>query len=294
MRDLLAVYSTGFLVLAMCSRPVLPICEMRHIVMLCSSNGQQNPSKAMRPYEYVLVLHPLWENKGDCNRTICRLSNYNYSVPPRHCCMQCGKPHDQVWDFNVAHWLKTTLNLCTLVFVLLCVLHRELEEELDRLESTGCNEPSNGSYASNLILVSKKDGGLRVCVDYRGVSKDTVPDRYPIRRIDELIDTIGCRKGKFFSSLDLMKAYHQVKLTEQSKQKTAFSCHKGLFHYRSMPFGLTNASATFERLMNVLFSGIDCEFVFMYLDDILIASKPFDERLIPLGRVLERLQEAGL
>ena len=174
------------------------------------------------------------------------------------------------------------------------MLHRELEEELDRLESTGCIEPSNGSYASNLILVSKKDGGLRVCVDYRGVNEDTVPDRYPIPRIDELIDTIGCRKGKFFSSLDLMKAYHQVKLTKQSKQKTAFSCHKGLFHYRSMPFGLTNASATFERLMNVLFSGIDWEFVFMYLDDILIVSKSFDEHLIPLGRVLERLQEAGL
>ena len=173
-------------------------------------------------------------------------------------------------------------------------LRVELEEELDRLESTGCIEPSNSRYASNLVLVRKKNGGLGVCVDYRGVNKDTTPDHYSIPRIDELIDTIGRRKGKFFSSLDLMKGYHQVKLAEQSKQKTAFSCHKGLFHYRRMPFGLTNAPATFQRLMNQLFSGIDWEFVFTYLDDILIVSKSFEEHLSHARRVLEQLQEAGL
>ena len=77
-------------------------------------------------------------------------------------------------------------------------LHVELEEELDRLESTGCIEPSSSPYTSNLVLVRKKDVGLRVCVDYRGVNKDTTSDRYPIPRIDELIDTISRRKGKVF------------------------------------------------------------------------------------------------
>ena len=109
-----------------------------------------------------------------------------------------------------------------------------------------------------------------------------------------MIDTIGRRKGKFFSSLDLMKGYHQVKLAEQSKQKNVFSCHKGLFLYRRMPFGLANAPATSQRLINQLFSGIDWEFVFTYLDDILIVSKSFEKYLSHVRRVLERLQEAGL
>ena len=162
-------------------------------------------------------------------------------------------------------------------------LRRELEEELVRLESTGCIEPSTSPYASGLVLVRKKDGTLRVCVDYRQVNKDTVPDRYPMPRVDELVDAIGRRKGKYFTTLDLMKGYHQVKMDEQSKPKTAFTCHQGLYHYRRMPFGLTNAPATFQRLMNKLFSGKGWEQVFVYLDDILIVSASFEDRLMEAG-----------
>ena len=140
----------------------------------------------------------------------------------------------------------------------------------------------------------KKDGGLRVCVDYRGLNKKTIPDRYPIPRIDELIDTIGRQKGKLFTSLDLMKGYHQVKMTESAKNKTAFVCHKGLFHYRRMPFGLTNAPATFQRLMNQLFEGEQWKFVHIYLDDILVVSSNFQEHLIHVEQVLKHLHEAGL
>ena len=89
-------------------------------------------------------------------------------------------------------------------------LRAELEAELDQLLSIGCIEPSCSPYASGLILVRKKDGRLRVCLDYRSINKYTVPDRYPIPRIDELIDTVGRQKGKIFSSLDLMKGYHQI------------------------------------------------------------------------------------
>lgn len=74
-------------------------------------------------------------------------------------------------------------------------------------------------------------------------------------RVDELVDAIGRRKGKHFSTMDLMKRYHQVKMEDQAKCKTAFTCHLGLFQYRCMPFGLTNAPATFQRLMNKLFLG---------------------------------------
>lgn len=173
-------------------------------------------------------------------------------------------------------------------------LRSELERELVRLTSIGCIEPSDSPYSSGLVLVRKKDGGLRVCVDYRGLNKKTIPDRYPIPRIDDLIDTIGQQSGKFFTSLDLMKGYHQVKVSEQAKDKTAFVCHKGLFHYRRMPFGLTNAPATFQRLMNQLFEGEKWKFVHIYLDDILIVSSTFQEHVTHIEQVLKHLSEAGL
>ena len=136
-------------------------------------------------------------------------------------------------------------------------LREELESELGKLLDTGCVEPSSSPYSSGLVLVHKKDGGLRVCVDYRGINKDTVPDCFPIPRIDDLIDMVGQCKGKVFTTLDLMKGYNQIRMHSASKDKTAFTCHMGHFQYRRMPFGLTNAPATFQRLMSQLFSGKD-------------------------------------
>jgi len=96
----------------------------------------------------------------------------------------------------------------------------------------------------------------------------------------------------YFTTLDLMRGYHQVKVAEESKAKTAFVCHRGLYQFRRMPFGLTNAPATFQRLMDKLFNG--WSYVFIYLDDILIASKNFAEHIAHITEVLQRLQEAGL
>ena len=173
-------------------------------------------------------------------------------------------------------------------------LRSELEGELQKLLDTGCIEPSSSSFASGLVLVRKKDGGLRVCVDYRGINKKTIPDCYPIPRIDDLIDTVGRCHGKIFTTLDLMKGYHQIKMASESKEKTAFTCHLGLFQYRRMPFGLTNAPATFQRLMNKLFCGPKWNFLFVYLDDLLIVSQSFEEHLEHVEQVLKQLEDAGL
>ena len=94
-------------------------------------------------------------------------------------------------------------------------LRSELEAELIKLEATGCIEASTSPFASGLVLIRKKDGGLRVCVDYRGINKDTIPDRYPIPCIDDLIDTVGRQQGKLFTALDLMKGYHQIKMHQE-------------------------------------------------------------------------------
>ena len=170
----------------------------------------------------------------------------------------------------------------------------ELETELTKLEATGCIEQSTSPYASGLVLVRKKDGGLRVCIDYRGINKDTILDCYPIPRIDDLIDTVGQQNGQWFTTLDLMEGYHQIRMDPETKPKTVFTCHMGLYQYRRMPFRLTNAPATFQRLMNQLFSGNTWNFVFVYLDDLLIVSRSFQEHLQHVGKVLTRLEEAGL
>ena len=173
-------------------------------------------------------------------------------------------------------------------------LRAELEEEMNKLMDIGCIEPSTSPHASPLVLVRKKNGGLRVCIDYRNVNKDTVPDKYPMPRIDELVDMVGRQQPTVFSSLDLMRGYHQVKMSEDSKHKTTFTCHLGLYQYRRMPFGLTNGPATFQRLMSQLFSGSEWNYVFVYLDDILIASSTISEHLKHVKKVLQQLKQAGL
>ena len=105
---------------------------------------------------------------------------------------------------------------------------------------------------------------------------------------------IGHCRGKVFTTLDLMKGYHQIKLRSESKDKTAFTCHLGLFQYKRMPFGLTNTPATFQGLMNWLFSGTERNFVFVYLDDILTVSKSMEEHLKYMEQVLRCLEEIGL
>ena len=118
--------------------------------------------------------------------------------------------------------------------------------------------------------------------------------QFRIDTLCKLEDAIGRQKGKYFSTLDMMKGYPQVKMEEQSKQKTALTCNLGLFQYCRMPFGLTNAPATFQRLMDRIFLGPEWDSVFVYLDDILIVSATFEDHLKEVGRVLDRLSEAGL
>lgn len=172
-------------------------------------------------------------------------------------------------------------------------LRDELEKELENLQRTGCIEKSNSAYALALVLVRKKGGGLWVCIGYRALNKDTKPDKYPIPRIDELIDRVGKSRAKVFSALDLIKGYPQVKMKEEDKQKTAFVCHHGLYQYRCMPFGLT-APVTFQCLIDTVFNNKEWPFVFTYLDDILIASNSVEEHKEHVSKVLKKLTDTGL
>jgi hypothetical protein len=170
---------------------------------------------------------------------------------------------------------------------------QEVDKQVADLLAKGFIEPSCSPYGSPVLFVQKRDGSLRMCIDYRQLNKYTIPDRYPIPRIDALLDKVG--QNRIFSSLDLQAGYHQMLLHEADVPKTAFVTHKGQYQFRVLCFGLTNAPSAFQRLMNhILQDFIQEGIVQVYLDDILVMSKTPQEHLLHLGRVLARMQEKGL
>ena len=149
---------------------------------------------------------------------------------------------------------------------------------------------SNSPWASPVVIIKKKDGSNRFCVDYRKLNAITVKDNYPIPLIEETLDTL--KGAKYFTSLDLASGYWQIALHETAKQKTAFITHKGLYQFEVLPFGLSNAVSAFQRTMEVILEGV--ENVKVYLDDILIFSDTFEDHLKHLEAVFRKLSEANL
>ena len=128
---------------------------------------------------------------------------------------------------------------------------QEIAAQLSKMQEQGVIQPSKSPWASPVILVRKRDGSLRFCVDYRALNSVTKPDVFPLPRIDDLLDKLG--RAKYFTTLDLKSGYWQIKVDATSQEKTAFVTHRGLYEFRVMPFGVKNAPAVFQRLMqNVL------------------------------------------
>ena len=167
-----------------------------------------------------------------------------------------------------------------------------ISQHVDTMMSQGVIEPASSPWASNLVLVRKKDGTFRCCVDYRRLNSVTRKDAYPLPRIDSCLDAMAM--AKWFSTFDLRSSYHQVRVDPQDRDKTAFICPRGMYRFRAMPFGLCNAGATFQRLMDVVMAGLHLDICLVYLDDIIVYSRTPEEHFERLNTVFNRLRQSGL
>lgn len=169
---------------------------------------------------------------------------------------------------------------------------REIKEHIDNMLQEGIIQPSCSPWAAPVILVPKKDGSTRFCIDYRRINAITKKDAYPLPRIDQTLDALAT--AKLFSSLDLTSGYWQIELDSESREKSAFTTNWGLYEFNVMPFGLCGAPSTFQRLMETVLAGLQWDLCLVYLDDIIIFSQSFDEHLVRLKEVFERIRKANL
>jgi hypothetical protein len=169
---------------------------------------------------------------------------------------------------------------------------KELKEQLEELLDKGFIRPSASPWGAPVLFVKKKDGSMRLCIDYRELNRVTIKNKYPLPRIDDLFDQL--QGAQVFSKIDLRSGYHQLKIKSEDIPKTAFRTRYGHYEFLVMPFGLTNAPAVFMDLMNRVFHEYLDRFVIVFIDDILVYSKSLEEHEDHLRIVLQILRDKKL
>jgi hypothetical protein len=164
----------------------------------------------------------------------------------------------------------------------------ELKLQIADLQQKGYIRPSSSPWGAPVLFITKKDGSMRMCIDYRSLNEVTIKNKYPLPRIDDLFDQL--QGAKYFSKIDLRSGYHQLRIKEADIQKTAFVTRYGQYEFTVMPFRLTNAPAFFMNLMNKVFMEELDKFVVVFINDILIYSKNREDHKRHLQTVLGRLR----
>lgn len=205
-----------------------------------------------------------------------------------------AKPGDKVGSFDL--W-QPTIPLTTdepvhkPPFKIPHHMRPELDKITDKYLEDGVIQHSTSPYNSPAFLVPKKDGGFRLVVDYRHLNKFVISDVHPLPQIQQILEDLG--GSLWFTALDIFIGFHNIKVAEKDRPKTAFSTHSGHFQFISLPMGLKNSPAIFQRVMNLILSGFLNKFCFIYVDDVIIFSKSESEHLDHLEKILQRLKDAG-
>jgi hypothetical protein len=199
-----------------------------------------------------------------------------------------GMPPDHDIEFSI-EFLSGTAPIAKRPYRMASIEHEEVNKTIDELLAKGYIHCSFSPWAFPVLLVEKKDGAKRMCVDYRELNAVTIKNKHPLLHIEDLFDQL--QGACVFSKIDLRSGYHQLKIRPADIPKTAFTCKYGLYAYKVMSFGLTNAPAFFMHLMNKSFMDYLDTFVVIFIDDILVYSKTEEDHEVHLKLVLQRLRE---
>lgn len=249
----------------------LKLCDVqRQSPRLCNSDMLQNLN--------TLMTHLTKEQESDIVQLISEFPSLFGDVPSRTTVLE----HDI--DVGEARPIKQH------PYRINADKRKQMEKEVAYLRENNLAHPSSSAWSSPCLLVPKPDSTVRFCTDYRKVNKITVPDSFPMPRVDDCIDTIG--SANYVSKLDLLKGYWQVPLTDRASEISAFVTPDSFMQYTVMAFGMRNAPATFQRLVNQVFAGVpNCT---AYLDDVVTYSSTWPEHMALLRTMFQRLADASL
>lgn len=166
------------------------------------------------------------------------------------------------------------------------------KKAIEYLKAKGVIRDGTSPWASPIVLVGKKDGGGRPCVDYRKLNQLVKPDGFPMPRVQDCLDAVA--GSNLFSTFDLTSGYFQIPVKKEDIPKTAFACKYGQFEMTRMPFGLNNSASTFQRTMELALHGLQWVTCLIYIDDIIVFGKDFEQHIQRVEEVLQKVRAAGL